>query len=161
MAIISLYRPPGLVLGTDPIGGRASDHSRTAINESVKRIETTNRMANGTLRKYVVATKREWSTSWDLLPHTSRYTVDGFMGALELIKFYEEHPYNFQVTVVNGQIAGPGDAIYRHPATEVANKQRLYRAKVYQAHFTDFSAELVKRGDKYDMYNVSLSMEEI
>lgn len=155
------FKPALLVLGSNMITGRTSDHSRQPLNVNAKRIESAVRMANGSLRKYYVATKHEFSVSWDLLPHTSNYCVDGFMGALELERFYEDNFGAFQLTVVTGQIAKPGDASYEHPADASSNQRRAYKADKYNVHFTDFSKEVVKRGNAYDMYNVSLGMEEI
>lgn len=147
MASMSFYRPAAIILN----GTRTSDHARQPVQITSKRIENSRRMANGLLRKYYVATKREFSVSWDLLPHTAQYTVDGFMGARELEAFYNSNFGAFQLQLVSGQTAPTG---FNHQG-------RIYRQDVYQVHITDFSMELEKRGGKYDMYNVSLSMEEI
>ena len=144
------YKPALMVMG----GIRASDHSRSPVQINSKRIETTNRMANGTLRKFYVATKHEFSTSWELLPHTANYTVDGFMGAKELEDFYDSNFGAFQLTLVSGQIAAGSEDGYTHQG-------RKYKAETYSVHFTDFSMEIEKRGNAYDMYNVSMNMEEI
>jgi hypothetical protein len=154
-------KPALLVLGSNMISGRTSDHSRQPLSITFKRIETSQRMANGTLRKYYVATKNDFSVSWDFLPNSSEHTVDGFMGADEITKFYETNPGAFDLTVVTGQLAKPGDYTYSHPADGPSNRQVAYAAEKYKVHFSDFSLELAKRGHAYDMYNVSLSMEEI
>ena len=60
---------------------KVTDHNRAPVNVETERIETKQRMANGTLRKYVVAKKRTWSTSWDMLP--SRNDVVGFPGTVD------------------------------------------------------------------------------
>lgn len=143
----NFYKPQLLVIG----GQKTSDHSRQPFQISSKRIEQATRMADGTLRKYYVATKHEFSVSWDLLPHTSNFTVDGFMGARELESFYNANFGAFQLQVVSGQTAATG---YTHQG-------RTYRQDTYLVHFTDFSIEIEKRGQSYDMYNVSMSMEEI
>ncbi|RZK35545.1 MAG: hypothetical protein EOO61_11750 [Hymenobacter sp.] len=155
------FKPTLLVLGTNMISGRTSDHSRQPVSESFKRIETTNRMANGILRKYYVATKHEFQASWDLLPHAKSNTVDGFMGALDLKAFYDANYGAFDLTIVSGQLAKPGDFAYEHPADAPTGQRKSFAATKYLVHFTDFSLEIAKRGQSYDMYNVSMSMEEI
>jgi hypothetical protein len=144
------YKPALLVLNNQ----KASDHSRQPVSITANRIETAKRMADGTLRKYYVATKHELNVSWELLPHTANYTVDGFMGARELETMYESTPGAFQVTLVSGQIAKNGDAVFVHQG-------RSYKADSYLMHFKDFSLEVEKRGNAYDMYNVSMTLEEI
>lgn len=161
MAIQSFYKPGLLVVGTDPIAGRLSDHSRSPLNETFNRIEQSKRMADGTLRKYNVTTKRQWSVSWDLLPSSNAYTVDGFMGANQLRAFYQNNVGAFNLTVVTGQPAVAGDFVYSHPADKPVNQRRNYKAYQYRVHFTAFDMEYDKRGQAYDMYNVSLTMEEI
>lgn len=145
----TFYRPALVVIN----GQRASDHARQPVSVTSKRIETSNRMADGTLRKYYVATKHEFQISWDLLPHTSYYTVDGFMGTNELEAAYDQTFGAFDLILVSGQTATNGQTY--------AHQGRNYASKTYKVHFTDFSKEFVKRGQKFDMYNVSLSMEEI
>lgn len=157
----ALFKPPGIILGADMINGRVSDHSRSPIQVSFTRIESSNRMANGKLRKYVVATKQKWSLSWDLLPHSRAHTVDGFMGANELKAFYDENIGSFQLITTTGELASGTDFAYQHPATASSFQQVSFKAFKSNVTITDFSRELVKRGHLYDMYNVSLSMEEI
>jgi hypothetical protein len=45
-----------------------TDHNRQPIKLDYEIIEKANRMADGTLRKYVVARKKKFSTSWQMLP---------------------------------------------------------------------------------------------
>lgn len=121
-----------------------SDHNRSPVSIEVDRIETSNRMANGTLRKYVIADKRTFSVSWDDLPHSEEYTVDGFWGKREIEAFYN-----------GGQpgMAGAG------PFTLTLNEGDG-TVNTYTVVFSSYSAEVSKRG-LYDFWNVSVSLEEV
>ena len=53
-----------------------TDHNREPIDISYELVENSQRMANGTMRKYVVAKKQKISTSWQNLPTRSSDVVD-------------------------------------------------------------------------------------
>lgn len=118
---------------------QVSDHNRQELSVDVERIETTKRMANGTMRKYVVADKRTFSTSWNELPGLSTFTVDGHAGADALETFYDTHQGAFALQV--------------HLDTGVM--------ETYTVMFTDFSKTVNKRGKLFNFYNVNISMEEV
>lgn len=117
---------------------RITDHNRSELSVDVDRIETANRMANGTRRAYVVADKRTFSTSWNNLPSSRSYTVDGFWGGDDIENWYNTKPGPFAlaITHANGTI------------------------KEYTVVMTRFSKEIIKRG-AYDMLQVSVEMEEV
>lgn len=115
-----------------------SDHNRSDLSVDVERIETAKRMANGTMRKYWVADKRTFSTSWSMLPNTNAFTVDGHAGADDLENFYNSTIGSFDMRLTYGN------------APE----------KLYAVMFTDFSKTLTKRG-KFDFYEVDVTMEEV
>src|SRR4051794_21502103 len=83
-------------------GNRVTDHNRADISISIERIEKSARMANGTMRKYVVADKRTFSTSWSNLPHIASYAVDGFWAGREMESFYNTKTGPFQLRITNG-----------------------------------------------------------
>jgi hypothetical protein len=66
-----------------------SEHNRSSATLDVQRIEKTQRMSNGTLRKIFVADKNTLSVSWTDLPSYSSMTVDGFWGAMNIKEFYQ------------------------------------------------------------------------
>lgn len=120
-------------------GGHAvTDHNRSELGMAPERIEKKQRMADGTMRKYIVADKITFTVSWTDLPHSAVYTVDGFWGANEISDFYSDNPgaFSLEVTFGDGTV------------------------KVYQVMFSDFNANLKKRG-LYDLYEVSVTMEEV
>lgn len=119
-------------------GNAITDHNRGEVEISPERIERSKRMANGTLRKYVVADKRKFSVSWEMVPSKSRYTVDGFWGAEEIESWWNSIPGAFTLTL-NYSEGLPVN---------------------YEVVMTSFSKTLSKRG-LYDMYNVSVELEEV
>lgn len=115
-----------------------TDHNRAELTIDTTRIEKSARMANGTLRKYVVADKLKFSTSWDMLPETAAKTVDGFWGANEMQNFYTSTVGSFplELTYADGTI------------------------KTYTVMFTDFGKVLKKRG-AFNMWALNVTMEEV
>ena len=149
---ITMVRP-SLITVTAP-GGSAqnlSDHNRQPLSISYEMIEKSQRTANGTLRKYVVATKRTFSTSWEMLPSVSSSTVDGYMGAHALKKFYEDNFDNsFVLNVYAGGISSPTQP----KATATATVSTT-------AFISNFDATIVKRLGGIDYWNVSISFVEV
>jgi hypothetical protein len=119
-------------------GNKITDHNRSELSLDVERIEKSSRMANGTLRRYVIADKKTFSCSWDMLPARARFTVDGNWGALEMEQFYE--------TVKNGF-----NLELNYASQEPEN---------YHVLFDSFGSRLVKRG-VYDFYEVSVTLVEV
>ena len=68
---------------------RVTEHNRSEFNNRTLRVEQSQRMANGILRKYVVADKQQWDISWSMLPSYRNETVDGAWAAEDLKTFYE------------------------------------------------------------------------
>lgn len=115
-----------------------TDHNRSELDIDVERIETSKRMANGTMRKYVVADKRTFSCSWSMLPNSRNFTVDGHAGADEIENFYNTHSDSFALRLYYGN----------------------NETKTFIVMFTDFSKSLSKRG-KFDFYDLNVTMEEV
>lgn len=83
---------------------KITDHNRDGLSVSTERIENVKRMANGTLRKYVIADKRTFSVSWAELPHDDEFTVDGFWGGRQIEAFYAANagPFTLKLTYADG-----------------------------------------------------------
>ena len=144
---------PALMSITAP-GGSAknlSDHNRQPLAISSEIIEKSQRTANGTMRKYVVASKNTFSTSWQMLPSVSSQTIDGYMGAQELLDFYRNN-YDNSITlkVYAGGISSP---------TQVkASATTTYNTTVF---IKSFSATIEKRLGGIDFWNIDISFEEV
>jgi len=117
---------------------KVTDHNRQPLSVTVERIESPKRMANGTRRKYVVADKRTFSTSWNELPSSATYTVDGFWGGEELENFYNNNAGEFTLKLTYGD-----------------KTQKSFRVM-----FTSFRKTLSKRG-LYDFWELNIEMEEV
>lgn len=112
-----------------------TDHNRGPVSFSYENIEKVQRMANGFMRKYVVAQKRLISTDWSMVPSVasvnsiikygnpgaagdytasnavSNITVDGLAGGGWLKEFYERNlfiPMWIKITHSTASSAGTG-----------------------------------------------------
>jgi len=119
-------------------GNKVTDHNRSDLSVSVERIENSKRMANGRMRKYVVADKHTFSVSWEELPNKSTWTVDGFWGGSDIEEFYLDNAGEFLLQITNGDGA-------------INN---------FNVVFTEFNKKISKRGE-YDLWDVSVQMEEV
>ena len=99
------------------------------------------RMINGTLRRYVVANKRKWSTSWAMLFAKEDATVDGFWSGEAVRDFYNSTPGEFMLTITQGD-------------GETENVLVM---------FESFSYTVVKRteGRTGDWWNMDLTLVEV
>jgi len=118
---------------------KVTDHNRAPLQVSYEFIERKSRMAKGTLRKYIVAKKRTWSTSWDMLPTYLAEVVDGGMTAAAMETFVNNNPGAFTLTLRDGQ-----------------GNQETTKAMI-----TDFSKEIQIRGTINDFWSVSVTLEEV
>jgi hypothetical protein len=139
-----LYADP---LDTTQSWIKLSEHNRSEIGINNQRIEQTQRMANGSLRKFFIADKKEFSVSWNMLPGSRIYTVDNEWGALDLIEFYKssEGQSTFDIRI---NFAKDG------------TNQESSGYEPYTVSCTSFNATLVKRGE-IPFYNISMSMEQV
>ena len=131
---ITLARPQLMKWATNTI----TDHNRSPLSVDVERIENKQRMADGTMRKYVIADKRTFSCSWDQLPTTDARTADGKWGAVAIENFYNSNPGSFSLQLFMGDGT----------------------STTYTVMFSDFSREVVKRGST-DFWNINVTLEEV
>lgn len=131
-----LVLPKGALLQFN--NNKITDHNRSELSVSVERLENTKRMANGTMRKFVIADKRRFSVSWSELPHSQSYTVDGFWGGKEIESWYNVHTEPFVLKITYGD------------ATTVSVTVMM----------TSFKKDITKRGF-YDFWDVDIEMEEV
>lgn len=126
---------------------KLSEHNRSEFTISPQRFEKTQRMANGTLRKFFVADKKVFSLSWDMLPSSSSLTVDGAWGAEEMRTFYTSADgrgtFNIKVNLA------------KNGSDQTSSGYEEYTVSITSAVFV-----VQKRGVQ-PHYSVSLSMEEV
>lgn len=126
---------------------KTSEHNRSEFTVTPQRIEKTQRMSNGTLRKFFIADKKTFSVSWDMLPHTSALTVDGGWGASDLRSFYEGS-------------AGQGTFDIKINLATNGTDQSSAGFEEYTVSITACSFVVLKRGIQ-PHWNVSLSLEQV
>jgi hypothetical protein len=168
-----------------------SDHNRSELGMTIERIEQKRRMVNGTMRSYHVADKTSISVDWDMLPSRSfknypsfdnlgrpsletltergepvvpsgslyatdqKYTVDGGAGGVELLDWYETHKGPFWVML----------SYDKYNTFQGSGSERLKLAQYSQAlqmYISSFNYSIVKRGgNNFDMWNISVQLEEV
>lgn len=117
---------------------KTTEHNRSPLEVSWESIDTSERMIDGTLRRWLVTRKRTWTTSWEMVPHTSARTVDGGMGGEDMESFYLSKPAEFSMEI-------------RKPDGETERVLVM---------FASFDKSVEKRG-AYEFWNISVSIEEV
>lgn len=144
-----------------------TDHNRQPITFDYEIVEKSNRMADGTLRKFVVARKKKISVSWNELPSGTStpslsnqgyaITVDGYKGAAWIKSFYEQNVFNpLTITVTHSQdtaSANAASAFYPSPSSSANEKINCF--------MTSFNYEVVKRYTYTDLVNIRMEFTEI
>jgi hypothetical protein len=138
-----------------PTWVKLSEHNRQPMTIGQNRIQKVTRMSNGTLRKFFIADKREFSTSWNMLPSFSNMTIDAGYGAVDLKSYFEGTKGQgvFKLKIVYG----------KNQTTPFANREDIFLVS-----FTSCSFEVIKRNVKdsssdpaQEFWNVSISMEQV
>ena len=138
--------------GTDsatPTWTKLSEHNRGSASVDVDRIEKTQRMSNGSLRKIWIADKKTISASWGDIPTYSTMTVDGGMGAEDIRAFYlNKGKGTFKVKISYNAVSA--------------------RDEIILASFTSCSFTVSKRNVRsttasvpQEFWDVSFSLEEV
>lgn len=150
----TIYLPAGSALYLNSTL-KLSEHNRQPISLSKTRIEKTQRMANGTMRKFYVADKESINVSWTKLPSFSTYTIDGGYGALDLRSFYDG-----SAAKASGALSGR--------ATFDVRLSYGGTTRTMEMIFTSFSLEMVGRNVKQkttdtaqEFWNLSITLEEV
>lgn len=156
--------------GLDGSWKKLTDHNREAVQIDVDLIEQSSRMANGTMRKYVIAKKHRISTSWRFLPTKSSETADGNYGAAWMESFYNANAgVPIYVKVVESKLASDPSAgslpnesghNFKTAETETAITDATgYRT--YSAFITTFGKTLSKRTSLSDYVDINIEFTEI
>jgi hypothetical protein len=180
-----LYVPTGYEVGAD-IGAETnlslidqfvilSDHNRSEMRFSPKRIEQRQRTINGRMRSYHIADKLEISWSWENLPSRSynqspefadnglsalkgtqsEYTSDGGAGGVDILDWYETHKGPFWMFLAY-------DKYSNFENTEDPYDHLHQYNQVIQVYISDFNYTVVKRGaTNHDLWNISVTLEEV
>lgn len=135
--------PKGSILEIEynSVWNKVTEHNRSPLEISNDRIENVKRMANGTLRKYYVADKKRFSTSWNFVPGTQTHLVDTAWTVEDLKTFFASNDgkSSFRIRIKKA------DGTYDGPYTVIFNK---------------FDPTIIKRGiDTF--YNLDIEMQEV
>jgi hypothetical protein len=137
---------------------KLTDHNREPIDIATELIETQSRMANGTMRKYVVAQKNNISCSWKYVPSKQSECVDGFYSAAWLESFYKSNaglPIYLKV-VSSGLNADSGFGAV--PSGTFVTAQN--RSKTYNVFMNSFTKTIINRTSLSDYVDMSIEFVE-
>lgn len=126
---------------------RVTEHNRSEFSMGTNRIKQSSRMANGTLREFIVADKKTFSVSWSMLPSYRNETVDGAWGAEDIKTFYES-------------LAGRKSFRIKINTSSSPTTAESSTDNIYTVVFTDFNCSLYKRGIQ-PYWSVSCSLEQV
>ena len=125
---------------------KISDHNRAPIDIEFERIGSDHQTADGTLRRWTVAKKRTFSTSWEMLPSTNTKSAQGGMTTADL-GWAGESMENFYNTTDG--------------AFQVQFRRGDGTTETVTCMITDFSKSVVKRGPRVDFWNLSVTLREV
>jgi hypothetical protein len=149
-----------------------SDHNRNEMDFTSQRIEQRQRTINGRMRSYHIADKLQMSVSWNNLPSRSHdsapnfsyqnsttdasaYTADGGAGGVELLDWYENHKGSFWMFLAY-------DKYKNFENTDNPYLHLNQYNQVIEVYFSNFNYSVVRRGgSNHDLWNVSVSLEEV
>ena len=138
---------------------KITDHNRQEIQANPEIIGKESRMANGTMRKYIVATKTKVSTSWNFIPVKTSETVDGAKSAGWLSEFYNANVYRpIWIKLVNAKFSTVTDNI---PVDNSHISSKDGGADIFQVFITNFSTTTIKRTSITDYVNMDIEFTEI
>lgn len=149
---------------------KLTDHNRQEIDIATTLIEKEARMANGTLRKFVVAKKNIISVSWDFLPTKPASTgnatndaefvvIDGNYSGSWMESFYNANcGIPIYVKIVESKHTDPSTGSVPADNTYVS---ALTGERIYQVFMTGFTKTLRKRNRVTDFVDISFEFTEI
>lgn len=126
---------------------QVSDHGREPVQVSIERIENVQRMADGTMRRYVIAKKHTFECSWSNLPSVSGNQLANGQPGTWMETWHDTHDGPFLLRLRAGS---DRDTTF----TGV-------QGTIYNVMITDFSKDVVKRGVVYDMWNMDITLAEV
>jgi hypothetical protein len=130
---------------------KLTDHNRDPIGISTEIIETQARMANGKMRKYIVAQKKTISVSWSYVPSKTSETVDKNYSAAWLESFYKSNVGSpIYLKVVTSELDSSGNFVTAQNGSEV-----------YTVFMEKFSKSIINRTKVSDYVSMSIDFTEV
>jgi len=142
----------GIQLSLDNVNWqKLTDHNRDPISVSQELIESQSRMANGKMRKYVVAQKNTISVSWNYVPSKTSETVDLNHSSAWLESFYRSNVGSpVWLKVVASELNSSGNFVTAQTGFEV-----------YNVFMSNFSKSIINRTKVSDYVSMSIDFTEI
>lgn len=146
---------------------RLTDHNRDEITITPELIESQNRMANGNLRRYVIAQKNKISTSWNFLPTNPSEAVDANYAGAWIESFYQNNvgiPIYLKIVqseIDSNVLIEPDVSVSRTIPSNANFKSASTGSKTYQVFITNFSKVLRKRTPISDYVDIDIEFTEI
>lgn len=147
---------------------KLSDHNRSPVSISYEPIESSQRMANGKLKKYVISNKTNIDVSWDVFPTKDTYLVDyasGVKGAAWLRAFYRANIFQpVQIKLIYAKETVPTQNNIPNDLSYVDSYSTT--GEIYSVYISNFSYDVSKRVSPvgtvgYDFVDIKISFTEI
>lgn len=149
---------------------KLTDHNRREVDISSTLIEKEARMANGTLRKFVIAKKNIISVNWEFLP-TKPANTGNTSNDADFVIVDDNYAGSWMESFYNANCAIPIyikiiGAKHTDPATGAVPADNTYVSaltgeRVYQVFMTNFSKTLRKRNRATDFVDISFEFTEV
>lgn len=174
----------GIILSTQTASStyfQLTDHNRQPIQISYDIIDKAARMADGTMRKYVIAKKKKVSVSWSMIPSGTgqpynprattnanngyTFTVDGNKGGAWMKSFYEQNLFKpILVTVIHSldnSTTNSNTAFYPSSAVSASASLIGGYSDQFWAFIDNFDYTINKRYGLTDYVDITMSFVEI
>jgi len=132
-----------------------TDHNRDPIQVENSLIEESSRMANGKMRKYVIASKRTFTVTWKTLTSSTNDTVDGNYSSAWLNAFYSQNVFSpIYIKFVHSASSTPsvGDTSF------LSSK---FTSETTQVFITKFDITTSKRNEFRDLVDMTIEFTEV
>lgn len=134
---------------------KVTDHGRSELRVSTDPIESKQRMVSGRLRKYSVAKKRTFSWSWENLPDKAvSFLANGTTHGNWLEAFYNSTDGEFLMRLRSGSDQSVTNL------TRTGTEDDADNTRIFTVMFSEFAKDVVKRGQSFDLWNITMSVEE-
>lgn len=136
-----------------------TDHNRQPIAITPTIIEHAQRMANGKMRKYVIASKKTISTSWTNLPSKTSSTVDNNYSSAWLSEFYNANVFlPVYVKFTHSKDTTPTTGSVPNDGTFTASRTS---SETIQCFITKFNVTTKHRNINFDYVDMEIEFTEI
>lgn len=139
---------------------KLTDHNRDPISVAPELIESAQRMANGKMRKYVIAQKDKISIDWKYVPTKTSECVDKNQGPAWIESFYSAYVGRpVYIQIISSEIESSSDLGFI--PQDFNYKTSLTGSTAYHVFITGFSKSIVHRTRTTDFVDMSIEFTEV